>query len=350
MDDRNLLVIRGEEVEQILDDQELRVLDIVKTVYLAHARGATSAPNAGFLRFPHDPTARIIAAPALLDDGQPIAGVKWVASFPGNIKCGMNRASSILVLNSAGTGRPHTVIEGSPINVKRTAASAALAARYLADPQCTTAAIIGCGAVNFETARFLRVVLPALSRMIVFDADRSRAETFASRCADSFAGLNLRVEANLQAAVADAPLVSFATTATQPHVFELSAFRTGATVLHISLRDLSPGIILACDNFVDDIEHVCTASTSVHLAEQESGVRTFINGTIAEMIQGVAPIRRSDRQIAIFSPFGLGVLDLGVAAFVRECAVADGAGVQVGDFLGLPWHQAATAAATDSAR
>jgi ornithine cyclodeaminase len=46
-------------------------------------------------------------------------------------------------------------------------------------------------------------------------------------------------------------------------------------VLHISLRDLAPEILLASANIVDDIEHCLKANTSPHLTEQLIGNRDF---------------------------------------------------------------------------
>jgi ornithine cyclodeaminase len=61
-------------------------------------------------------------------------------------------------------------------------------------------------------------------------------------------------------------LIVFATVAGQPHVSERSWFEHNPLVLHVSLRDLAPEILLASANVVDDVEHCLKANTSPHLA------------------------------------------------------------------------------------
>jgi ornithine cyclodeaminase len=129
-----------------------------------------------------------------------------------------------------------------------------------------------------------------------------------------------------------ASLVSFATTAVEPHVSDLSMCPPGTTLLHISLRDLSAEAILAGDNVVDDVEHVCRAQTSVHLAEQRSGGRAFIRCELAAVLSGAAPPRRGPGP-TIFSPFGLGILDLAVAEHAVEVAARSGLGTRITGFV-----------------
>ena len=74
-------------------------------------------------------------------------------------------------------------------------------------------------------------------------------------------------------------LVVFATTATRPHVTDPAWFEHDPVVLHVSLRDLAPEILLASTNIVDDVEHPPgKADTSPHLAEQLTGNRDFLGG------------------------------------------------------------------------
>jgi ornithine cyclodeaminase len=102
-------------------------------------------------------------------------------------------------------------------------------------------------------------------------------------------------------------------------------------VLHVSLRDLAPEILLASTNIVDDIDHCLKANTSPHLAEQLTGNRDFLAGTLDDVMGGrvTAP---TDRPL-IFSPFGLGVLDLAVGMYVYDKVVSSGDLQVIDDFF-----------------
>jgi ornithine cyclodeaminase len=336
MNQTDLLILRGGEIADLLSGRELDVIDAVGRAYLAHARGASSLPHSTFLRFPEDDLNRIIALPAYLGDGFGVAGLKWVASFPGNVKKGLARASAVLILNNAATGLPEAILESSLINARRTAASAALAARELRrgreGRETADAGLIGTGVINFETARFLLHTVPGLARFHVYDLDRERAESFAARLAQEVSR-EVRVAEAPEEVLRTCPLVAFATTAVRPHVADLAACPPGATILHTSLRDLTAEVILAADNVVDDPDHVSRAQTSIHLAEQQTGDRGFIRCTLADLLAGTAPPKKDENAVTIFSPFGLGILDLAVGQLVRDRALATGRGTVIESFL-----------------
>src|ERR1700742_2088351 len=91
MNNRDILVINGDEVRAIFQGQEKELIEAVRRAYIAHGRGASALPHSTFLRFPDNERNRIIALPAYLGEGFDAAGIKWISSFPGNIAAGQDR-------------------------------------------------------------------------------------------------------------------------------------------------------------------------------------------------------------------------------------------------------------------
>jgi ornithine cyclodeaminase len=326
--DSTLLVLTAAEVTDVVLGEEARLMGLVESAYRTHARGESVLPYSAFVRLPGGRD-RIIALPAYLGGEFAVAGVKWIASFPGNHARGLERASGVVVLSSLMTGRPEAVVDAAVVSAKRTAASAAVAARVLhRDVQPTTVGVLGCGAINFETIGFLLRVWPAGFRVLACDIAATRAERFVARCRRAFAGLHVATVSDWRSLVAEVELLSIATTSMVPYVDRLDhdALRT---VLHLSLRDLAPTVVLAADNIVDDADHVCRAETSLHLAERLVGDRSFIRGTLADVLAGTEPTATAYGRPTIFSPFGLGILDIAVAKLVCERAEARGLGTRI---------------------
>lgn len=339
MRDCDILALSSVDIAELLSGKELEIVHIVQKAYEAHGKGETSLPHSTFLRFPHDASNRIIALPAFLDGPIRSAGVKWISSFPGNIAQGMDRASAVLVLNSTVTGRASAIMEGSLISAKRTAASAALAARIL-QPNADVAGFIGCGPINFEISCFLSATCPGIRTFVVHDLDRGRAEVFKERCLAQDSSVNVIVAETREQVFKSASVISFATSAGKPHVHDLQTCAPASLVLHVSLRDLAPEVILSADNVVDDLDHVCRAQTSIHLAEQKVGHRNFVRCTLPEILNGAASPRRDNSSLVIFSPFGLGILDIALGQYVFQECVRRRKGTVLSSFLPESWMSA----------
>lgn len=331
-----MTILSGEDIRRLLDGRGPHVIDIVRDAYTLHAEGRSSVPHSTFLRFTDQPRNRMIALPAYVGGAQAAAGMKWISSFPDNVGRGFERASGLVVLNHLDTGWPAAVLEGSIISSTRTAASAALAAQYCRAPGTEPlAGLIGCGRINYEIATFIAMLLPDVRTFLLVDLDRQRAERLQRALQQR--GFEAALAASGADVLARAPIVSFATTAATPHVMTLPAHPPGALWLHVSLRDVAPEVVLAADNVVDDVEHACRERTSLHLTEMAVGHRQFVRTTIADVLLGRQPARRSEREPVLFSPFGLGVLDIAVASYVLRLARSEGAGLRVPDFQPRPW-------------
>jgi ornithine cyclodeaminase len=338
MRERDILILRSGEILSLLEGRELDLINTVRQAYETHAKGNGALPHSTFLRLPNDQRNRFIALPAYLGGSFDIAGIKWIASFPDNIQKRLDRASAVIALNSTETGRPTAILEGSIISSKRTAASAALAAQSLGDGRrITSVGVIGCGLINFETIRFLLGVATEIDSIFIFDVEAERALVFQSMCKALRSQVDVQIARDVNSVFRTAQVVSLATTAVEPHIFDISTCVPGAAILHTSLRDISPDVILSCDNIVDDIDHVCRAQTSVHLAEELIGNRAFIRCTLSDILLGIAPEKENRESVTIFSPFGLGVLDLAVSKLVVDLAVEQELGAVVSSFLSDYW-------------
>jgi N-[(2S)-2-amino-2-carboxyethyl]-L-glutamate dehydrogenase len=325
-------IVPGTVVDEIIRADLNHVVELVSAAYRTHAAGQTVNPASMFLRFPERPNARIIALPAHLGGAAPVSGLKWIASFPDNVRNGRPRASAVLLLNDAETGYPFACLESSIISAARTAASATVAALALCggNRRIESVAFVGAGIIARYVADFLIGTGWTTETVRIYDLVPSYAQSLGEHIAA--AGWPRPLPAtSVDEAIRDSQLVVFATTAGTPHVRDPALFKHAPRVLHISLRDLAPEILLGADNIVDDVDHCLTAETSPHLAERLTGNRRFVNGTLVDLLD--ARIRLDRRRAAIFSPFGLGVLDLAVGCYVYEQAAARNSTVPIDNFF-----------------
>ncbi|MFF2146445.1 2,3-diaminopropionate biosynthesis protein SbnB [Kitasatospora sp. NPDC058190] len=316
-------VITGAQVAEVLAGREGQVVDLVEEVYRLHGQGDSVNPPSYFLRFPDRPSSRIIALPASVGGARPTDGLKWISSFPENVAAGIPRASAVLILNDHDTGYPFACLESSIISASRTAASATLAADRLSrGERARRVGFIGTGLIARYIHHFLESTGWTFDQLGVHDLSAEHAGNFADYLSGRSGEAKVTVHDSAESLIRDSDLVVLATVAGTPHIHEPAWFSHNPLVLNVSLRDLAPEVLLASANIVDDVEHCLKADTSPHLVEQRTGNRDFIDGTLFDVLEGRVELP-ADKPV-VFSPFGLGVLDLGLGRFVHDTLAADG--------------------------
>jgi len=327
-----LTVVSGAQIAALMPSLRKDILRLVEETYLQHDAGLTNNPDSYFLRFEERQSDRIIALPAAITNDTPISGIKWIASYPKNIERNLQRASAVLLLNDYETGYPMACLEASQISSARTAASAVVAARAIAaDPQkALKITFVGAGVISRAIFDFFLADGWTFDQVTVCDLDPASATELRYHVTTGTGRQTLFVE-DWKSATRAADIVVFATNAGTPYVSGDDVFAPGQVILNVSLRDISPDIIWHAFNVFDDVEHCLKANTSPHLAEQKYGDRSFVHGTLAHILNNPSLIDRS--RPLIFSPFGLGVLDLVVGQlFVDKCMEA-GSYTSIADFI-----------------
>jgi ornithine cyclodeaminase len=249
------------------------------------------------------------------------------------VAAGIPRASAVLVLNDHETGYPFACLEASVVSATRTAASAALAADWLTRDRGrpTRIGFVGVGLIARYVHAYLAGTGWSFDEVAVHDLSADSAAGFCGYLERSGTAGRITVQDSPEAVVRASDLVVFATIAGEPYVSDVSAFDHCPVVLHVSLRDLAPEVLLASANLVDDVEHCLKADTSPHLVEQRTGSRDFLLGTLADVMTARVAVP-TDRPV-VFSPFGLGVLDLAVGRFVHDEVARSGDLHVVADFF-----------------
>src|SRR5512139_266972 len=326
-------VISGAQVHRAISGRETQVTRMIEAAYRLHGEQQTVNPDSYFLRFPDRPSSRIIALPASVKGDVDVHGIKWISSFPENVAAGIPRASAVLILNDTETGYPFACLESSIISAARTAASAALAAVELSERRGVRPRRVGFVGVGL-IARYIHTYLAGngfdFDELGIFDLSAEHAEGFRGYLERAQQG-KVVIHETAEGLIRSSDLIVFATVAGEPHVHDPAWFDHNPLVLNISLRDLSPEIILSSYNVVDDVEHCMKANTSPHLAEQQAGNRDFVAGTLYDVLVG-ATTPPADKPV-VFSPFGLGVLDLAVAKYVYDQVTESGELHTVPDFF-----------------
>ena len=334
-------LVTADVVTRILDSEVAAARRLVRDIYVQAANGGIVNPPSLFLRPSPGRPERFIALPAALSEPAPAVGLKWIGSFPGNLDrpgAELPRASAVIVLNDPESGFPIACLEGAVISATRTALSAAVGAETLAGRRETgRLAVIGAGVISRRTVQMLLAGGWHLGEVAVVDPREGQAEQLVRELAaagtDS-GGVAGRVVESAEEAVQGADLVLIATTATTPWFDDPALVRPGVTVLHLSLRDLTAGTMAACDHVVDDPTHAAREGTSLELAIRHAGLVPESVRPIGALLSGEAPPRDPGRSV-IYSPFGLGSLDVALAHFVLERARAQGLTIEVPDFFGL---------------
>src|SRR5256712_393244 len=196
---------------------------------------------------------------------------------------------------------------------------------------CGSLGIVGTGFIARYVYDFLVDTGWAIEEVRLYDKSPLESEKFRSTVCRPERHRSVTVVPDVAQLLGASDLIIFTTVASAPHIADAALFEHNPVVLHISLRDLASEILLRSQNVVDDVEHVMKANTSPHLAEQQTGNRDFVTGTLADIMLERRSVNRSHP--IIFSPFGMGILDLAVGKWVYDQAVAAGRDRRLSDFF-----------------
>jgi ornithine cyclodeaminase/alanine dehydrogenase-like protein (mu-crystallin family) len=165
-----ILILSRSDLRQLISFSDY--VDVVADAFQLLAQGQCQSPVPTEIR---EDRGTFHIKPGSLPRGAGYVAVKINGNFPSNrASCGLPTIQGAVYLADSSNGRPLALLDSMEITVQRTGAATAIAARYLARPNATTAAICGCGEQAAIQLAGLRHVLH-LRRVFAWDVDRQAA-------------------------------------------------------------------------------------------------------------------------------------------------------------------------------
>jgi alanine dehydrogenase len=174
-------------------------------------------PQRSNLQIPHKSTiaGAVLIMPSWVQDD--VIGLKILNVFPSNASIGKPAIHGVYVLSSATDGEILALFDAKTLTARRTAATSALAAGFLARPDSSRLLLMGTGHLAPFMAAAHCSVRP-IRHISVWGRSFEKAAVLARRLSKSL-NINSEPVENLESALSAADIVCTATLASQPIVF-----------------------------------------------------------------------------------------------------------------------------------
>jgi alanine dehydrogenase len=247
-------------------------------------------------------------------------GVKLVTIFPGNSDRGLPAVSAGYLLMDGRSGAVLALIDGGELTAKRTAATSALAARFLARSDARTLVVLGTGRIAGELARCHVAVRPTLERVLVWGRSPAHAATLAAELVRD--GVAAAPAADLAAAVAAADILSSATLATEP-LIRGDWVRPGTHVDLVggytpAMREADDALIGKARVFVDTRGGALTEAGDLVVPVARGVLDADAVVELRGLCRGEHAGRRLPAEVTVFKSVGAALEDLAAAILVYE--------------------------------
>lgn len=302
-----------------VDNMMKLVLDIGIETFLKELAGFIEEDFKRWKKFDKTPRVASHSTEGVIElmptsDGD-VYGFKYVNGHPKNTRQGLQTVTGFGVLSKVDNGYPVLFSEMTILTALRTAATSALAAKYLAPTGANCMAIIGNGAQSEFQATAFKAIL-GVNKLRLFDIDPEAT----SKCCKNLEGKGFQIVrcSSAEEAVEGAQIITTVTADKQCatiltdnmvgsgiHINAVGGDCPGKTELH---KD----ILLRSDIFVEYPPQTRIEGEIQQLAEDYPVTELW--NVIIGNIEG----RRNIRQTTLFDSVGFAIEDFSALRYVRE--------------------------------
>lgn len=247
-------------------------------------------------------------------------GVKLVSVFPDNHRRGLPAIHGSYLLSSGETGEMLAVIDGGELTARRTAATSALAARYLARDDASSLLVVGTGRLSLNLIEAHSHVRPITS-VLIWGRDTAKAQAVAAEA--KALGYPAEAVSDLETAARSADIISCATLSTAP-LIKGAWLKAGSHLdlvgaFNKDMRESDDEAVQRASLFVDTRAGAFAEAGDL-LQPLAAGLitRDDIAAELTELVTGARAGRQSADEITLFKSVGAALEDLAGAILAYE--------------------------------
>ncbi|UHS57909.1 ornithine cyclodeaminase family protein [Agrobacterium vaccinii] len=309
-----MLVLNEEETRLALPWSEL--IDAIEAMF----RGGCVVPvrHHHDVEVPGENAATLLLMPAWVPGSY--MGVKILSVFPDNSVRSLPAIFGTYLLSSGTTGEMRAAIEGGELTARRTAATSALAAKYLARADAASMLMVGTGRLSLNLMQAHAAVRP-LTSFHVWGRNASAAEKTVQEARKL--GFDAQVTDDLEGSAQLADIISCATLSNEPlikgewlkpgaHLDLVGAFKP-------TMRESDDNAVQRAHVFVDTFEGALKEGGDI-VQPLASGLidRQHIRAEMSDLVSGRHIGREKDSDITLFKSVGAALEDLAGAILAYE--------------------------------
>ncbi len=315
--------------------------------FFLHGKGDFMLPHKPVLRWggpeTEETTGRIMSMPSFLGGLEyaeelkekdllgPVntSGIKWIPSKPHNpSKYNLPRANGIIIIVNPETLMPDCIMDGTLVSAMRTGAASGVAAKHLANPNSEIMGLVGASVQGVTQTHAIKCGAPTLKLCKVFDINRETAVEFCEKMSKELPDMEFVVVDSAKEAFVDSDIISTATMAKEAYV-DGAWYKKGALHCEISFWDTPTKALKFVDHVVvDDYDAVAGHGVDVSYRAVAEGVISREDVTnLGQIVVGDVAGRKSEDDVILFNPIGMGIHDLSEAHRVYMNAKQEGIGL-----------------------
>ena len=324
-----MLILSESDLRSVLTMKD--VIDAVEEGFRALARGETNVPDRLRLDVP-DQNGIVLEMPAYIGSSggeQSALGTKIVSSFERNAERGLDSIQGVFLLLDSETGAPFSLMDGKFITAIRTAATSAVATKYMASPDPKRLAVFGAGVqARFHLDAMMEVA--QIERVMIVSRNTDKARDLADLVRESH-GLPCEV-VSAEEAAANANLICTCTSS-QAELFDGRLLAPGTHINAVgaftpSTRELDSETVRRA-RVILDAESAAGREAGEILIPIAEGVisHEHVKGMLADVVSGKVAGRASLDEITLFKSCGLAIEDLVTARLAYSRAKTQSVGI-----------------------